>query len=120
MKHDYLVLSLIKGTKYTRAHPLIEATGNDQPITSSQRLCNRLENDISFTKSENENGLEMSDKAWTLCYAEGLKKDVIFHPEQIPIKVILLINNQSLADETSIRYLGVYRDSNISWKSQIN
>ena len=99
---------------------MIEATGNDQPITSSQRLCNRLENDISFTKSENENGLEMSDKAWTLCYAEGLKKDVIFHPEKIPIKVILLINIQSLADETSIKYLGVYRDSNISWKSQIN
>ena len=93
---------------------MIEATGNDQPITSSQRLCNRLENE--------KNGLEMSDKAWTLCYAEGLKKDVIFHPvpKQIPKKVILLINNQSLADETSIRYLGVYRDSNISWKSQIN
>ena len=47
---------------------------------------------------------------------------VIFHPVQkrIPEKVILFINNQSLTEENCIRYLGVYIDSNISWKSHIN
>ena len=47
---------------------------------------------------------------------------VIFHPVQkkIPQKVILFINNQSLTEENCIRYLGVYIDSNISWKSHIN
>ena len=41
---------------------------------------------------------------------------VIFHlvPKQIPKKVMLFINDQSLTDETSMRYLGVYIDSNIS------
>ena len=38
---------------------MIEATGNDQPTNSSQHLCKRLENGISFTKNENENGLEI-------------------------------------------------------------
>ena len=38
----------------------------------------------------------------------------------IPKKVMLFINNQSLTEETSITYLGVYIDSNISWKSHIN
>ena len=32
---------------------------------------------------------------------------------------MLFINDQSLTEETSIRYLGVYIDSNISWKSHI-
>ena len=43
---------------------------------------------------------------------------VTFHlvQKQIPIKVMLFINNQSLTKETSITYLGVYKDSNISWK----
>ena len=47
---------------------------------------------------------------------------VIFHPVQkrIPKQVILCINNQSLTEENCIRYLGVYIDSNISWKSNIN
>ena len=47
---------------------------------------------------------------------------VIFHPvqKQIPKKVIMFINNQSLTEENCIRYLGVYIDSNISWKSYIN
>ena len=47
---------------------------------------------------------------------------VIFHPVQkrIPKQVILCINNQSLTEENCIRYLGVYIDSNISWKSHIN
>ena len=30
------------------------------------------------------------------------------------------MNNQSLTEETSIRYLGVNVDSNISWKSHMN
>ena len=30
------------------------------------------------------------------------------------------MNNQSLTEETSIRYLGVNIDSNISWKSHMN
>ena len=40
----------------------------------------------------------------------------IFHlvPKQIPKKVMLFINDQSLTDETSMRYLGVYIDSNYS------
>jgi len=33
---------------------------------------------------------------------------------------MLFINNQSLNEETSLRYLGVYVDSNVSWKSRIN
>ena len=33
---------------------------------------------------------------------------------------MLFTNNQSLTEETSIRYLGVCIDSNISWKSHIN
>ena len=38
------------------------------------------------------------------------KSNLIFHPVQkrIPRKVILFINNQSLTEETSIRYLEVY------------
>ena len=35
------------------------------------------------------------------------------------LKVMLFINDQSLTEETSIRYLGVDIDSNISWKSHI-
>ena len=35
-------------------------------------------------------------------------------------KRLCYIYDQSLADETSIRYLGVYRDSNIIGKSHIN
>ena len=47
---------------------------------------------------------------------------VIFHPVQkrIPKKVKLFINNQSLTEENCITYLGLYTDSNISWKSHIN
>ena len=47
---------------------------------------------------------------------------VIFHPVQkrIPKQVLLFINNQSLTEENCIRYLEVYVDSNISWKSHIN
>ena len=47
---------------------------------------------------------------------------VLFHPvqKQIPKKVMLLINNQSSTEEICIRYLGVYIDSNIIWKSHTN
>ena len=46
---------------------------------------------------------------------------VIFHPIQrkLPKQVMLSINNQMLTQETSIRYLGVYIDYNISWKTHI-
>ena len=46
----------------------------------------------------------------------------IFHPVQkrIPKQVILFINNQSLTEKNCIRYLGVYIDSYISWKSHMN
>ena len=46
---------------------------------------------------------------------------VIFHlvQKRIPKKVMLFINDQSLTEETSIRYLGVDMDSNIIWKSHI-
>ena len=46
---------------------------------------------------------------------------VIFHPIQrkLPKQVMLSINNQMLTQETSIRYLGVYIDYNISWKMHI-
>lgn len=41
---------------------------------------------------------------------------VIFHPvqKQIPKKIMLFINDQSLTEETSTRYLGVYIGSSIS------
>ena len=47
---------------------------------------------------------------------------VLFHPIQrkIPKSVTLFINNQSLTEEHSIRYLGIYIDSNLNWKSHIN
>ena len=47
---------------------------------------------------------------------------VLFHPIQrkIPKSVTLFINNQSLTEENSIRYLGIYIDSNLNWKSHIN
>ena len=46
---------------------------------------------------------------------------VIFYlvQKQIPKKVMLFINDQSLTEETSMRYHGVDIDSNISWKSHI-
>ena len=45
-----------------------------------------------------------------------------FYPIQrkIPKSVTLFINNQSLTEENSIRYLGIYIDSNLNWKSHIN
>ena len=47
---------------------------------------------------------------------------VLFHPIQrkIPKSVTLFINNQSLTEEHSISYLGIYSDSNLNWKSHIN
>ena len=33
--------------------------------------------------------------------------------------VIVFINNQSLTEENSISYLGIYIDSNVNWKSHI-
>ena len=39
--------------------------------------------------------------------------------KRIPKKVMLFINDQSLTEETSIRYLGVDIDSNIIWKTHI-
>ena len=47
---------------------------------------------------------------------------VLFHPIQkkLPKSVTLFINNQSLTEENSIRYLGIYIDSNLDWKSHIN
>ena len=47
---------------------------------------------------------------------------VLFHPIQrkIPKSVTLFINNQSLTEEHSIRYLGICMDSNLNWKSHIN
>ena len=46
---------------------------------------------------------------------------LIFCPIQrkLPKQVIFSINNQMLTQETSIRYLGVYVDYNISWKTHI-
>ena len=47
---------------------------------------------------------------------------VIFGPTQrkLPKQVMLsIINNQMLTQETSIRYLGVYIDYDISWKTHI-
>ena len=48
---------------------------------------------------------------------------VLFHPIQkkkISKSVTLVINNQSLTEENSIRYLVIYIDSNLNWKSHIN
>ena len=47
---------------------------------------------------------------------------VLFHPIQkkLPKSVTLFINNQSLTEENSIRYLGICIDSNRNWKSHIN
>ena len=47
---------------------------------------------------------------------------VLFHPIQkkLPKSVSLSINNKSLTQEISIRYLGIYIDSNLNWKSHIN
>ena len=47
---------------------------------------------------------------------------VLFHPIQrkLPKSVTLFINNQSLTEENSIRYLGIYIDSNLNWKRHIN
>ena len=47
---------------------------------------------------------------------------VLFHPIQktLPKSVTLFINNQSLTEENSIRYLGIYIDSDLNWKSHIN
>ena len=46
---------------------------------------------------------------------------VIFRPTQrkLPKQVMISINNQMLTQENSIRYLGVYIDYNISWKTHI-
>ena len=48
---------------------------------------------------------------------------VLFHPIQkkkLSKSVALVINNQSLTEENSIRYLVIYIDSNLNWKSHIN
>ena len=42
---------------------MIAAKANDQPTNSLHRLFYRLENGISFTTSEKEDDLEISDKA---------------------------------------------------------
>ena len=40
--------------------------------------------------------------------------------KKLPKTVKLFINNQSLTEGNSIRYLGIYIDSNLNWKSHIN
>ena len=40
--------------------------------------------------------------------------------KKLPKSVTLFINNQSLTEENSIRYLEIYIDSNLNWKSHIN
>ena len=66
MKHEYLVSSSFTEGKCTiyggTSYDMIEATGNDKPANSSQCLVADWINGISFTASEKENGLEMSDK----------------------------------------------------------
>ena len=42
------------------------------------------------------------------------------NPKKLPKTVKLFINNQSLTEENSIRYLGIYIDSNLNWKCHIN
>ena len=46
------------------------------------------------------------------CFTQSKKK--------LPKTVKLFINNQSLTEENSTRYLGIYIDSNLNWKSHIN
>ena len=47
---------------------------------------------------------------------------LLFHPIQkkLPKSVTLSINNKSFTQENSIRYLGIYIDSNLNWKIHIN
>ena len=42
------------------------------------------------------------------------------NPKKLPKSVTLSMNNKSLTQENSIRYLGIYIDSNLNWKSHIN
>ena len=77
-------------------------------------LENNLNNELSKVHSwfcANKLSLNINKSNFTL-----------FHPIQrkIPKSVTLFINNQSLTEEHSNRYLGIYIDSNLNWKSHIN
>ena len=41
---------------------------------------------------------------------------VIFHPTQITVNFVLKLNNKNLKQEPCIKYLGIFIDSNLSWK----
>ena len=47
---------------------------------------------------------------------------VIFRPPQklVNYSINLMINNQTLTYEDSIKYLGIMIDSHLNWKSQVN
>ena len=47
---------------------------------------------------------------------------VIFHPPQkkISLNLKLYLNEKELKQDSCIRYLGIYIDSNLDWKSQTN
>ena len=47
---------------------------------------------------------------------------VIFHPPQkkVNYSISLLINNNILRQENSIRYLGIIMDSNLNWKEHVH
>jgi hypothetical protein len=63
--------------------------------------------------------------SWLNCNKLSLNIDktnfVIFHPPQkkITSKIKIFINQVQIKQETSLKYLGIYIDCNLNWKSHI-
>ena len=63
---------------------------------------------------------------WLACNKLSLNIDktnyVIFHPPQkkLPFHIQILINNKIVKQEKSIKYLGIFIDSHLSWKTHIS
>ena len=70
--------------------------------------------------------LESKISSWLACNKLSLNIDktnyVIFHPPQkkLPFHMQILINNKIVKQEKTIKYLGIFIDSHLSWKTHIS
>ena len=91
---------------------------DDANLFLKHKNINILESDLNNELSKVHSGLCANKLSLNI----NKSKFVLVHPIQrkIPEAVTSFINNQSLTEENSIRYLGIYIDSNLNGKSHIN
>ena len=91
---------------------------DDSNLFYKQKNCSTLESDI--------NGELNRINEWLCANRLSLNIEksnfVIFHPPQTKLLFdpILIINGKHLKREYSIKYLGIFIDSHLNWKSQVN